>query len=139
LQTYTDGLRRLIRPQYADGLFYLVDKHPAFQLPDALRNPDLAVAEKHYANGLRFYFLGQYPQAEKELLEAYRNNGQDARILYYLGLSRLPQDGKRAAAVVNFQMGSLLERQSKPAPAAVGNSLERVQGANRRTLETYRP
>jgi tetratricopeptide (TPR) repeat protein len=121
------------------GLFYIVDHHPAFQLPDALRNPDLAVSEKHYANGLREYFLGRYPQAEKELLEAYRNNGQDARILYYLGLARLGQQGKRDQAIVNFQMGALLERQSKPGSPAVGAALERVQGGPRRTLETYRP
>lgn len=139
LQTYTEGLRRLIKPDQAAGLFYIVDRHPAFQLPDSLRNPDLAVAEKHYANGLRAYFLGQYPQAEKELLEAYRNNGQDARILYYLGLARLGQQNKRDQAVVNFQMGALLERQQKPGSAAVGASLERVQGGPRRTLELYRP
>jgi hypothetical protein len=139
LQTYTEGLRRTIKPDQGAGLFYIVDHHPAFQLPDALRNPDLAVAEKHYANGLRDYFLGRYPQSEKELLEAYRNNGQDARILYYLGLARLAQQGKRDQAIVNFQMAALLERQQKPGSAAVGAALERVQGAPRRTLETYRP
>jgi tetratricopeptide (TPR) repeat protein len=139
LQSYTEGLRRIIKPDQGAGLYYIIDHHPAFQLPDALRNPDLAVAEKHYANGLRDYFLGRYPQAEKELLEAYRNNGQDARILYYLGLARLGQQGKRDQAIVNFQMGALLERQQKPGSAAVGAALERVQGAPRRSLETYRP
>ncbi|MFX6225937.1 hypothetical protein ABTF68_20890, partial [Acinetobacter baumannii] len=87
LQQYTEGLRRLIKPDYAEGLFYLVDHHPAFTLPDALRVPDPVQAEKHYATGLKLYFAGQYPQAEDEFMEAYRNNSQDARYLYFLGLS----------------------------------------------------
>ncbi len=87
---------------------------------------------------MRHYFLGQYPQAETELKEAYRNNGQDARYLYYLGLARLAQRGKRDQATVNFQQASLLERQNKPSPAAVNHSLERVQGEARQALERYR-
>ena len=70
--------------------------------------PDPVQGEKHYAAGLRNYFSGQFAAAERELLEAYRNNDQDARYLYFLGLSRLPQEGKRPAAINNFQMGWLL-------------------------------
>lgn len=138
LQQYTEGLRRLIKPDYAEGLFYLVDHHPAFTLPDALRVPDPVQAEKHYATGLKLYFAGQYPQAEDEFMEAYRNNSQDARYLYFLGLSRLSQRGKRGEAIDNFQRGWLLERQAKPNSAAVGAALERVQGEARQVLNSYR-
>ncbi len=137
LKEYTEGLRRLIKPQFADGLYYIVDNHPSFQLPDALRVPDLVQGEKHYAAGLRAYFAGQYALAERELLEAYRNQPNDARYLYYLGLSRAAQ-GKRAAAIDNFQRGWLLERQNKPGAAAVGAALERVQGPARQTVNAYR-
>jgi len=137
LKEYTEGLRRLIRPQLADGLYYIVENHPSFQLPDALRVPDPVQGEKHYAAGLRFYFAGQYAQAERELLEAYRNQPNDARYLYFLGLSRMAQ-GKRAAAIDNFQRGWLLERQNKPGAATVGAALERVQGPARQTLNAYR-
>jgi tetratricopeptide (TPR) repeat protein len=139
LRMYSEGLRYLIRPEYAEGLNALVNNHPAFNLPDPLRNPDPLRAERHYGAGLRAYFAGQYMLAEREFIEAYRNQGQDARILYYLGLSRLPQQGKRSAATVNFQMAAILEQQNKPSPAAVNASLERVQGELRRFLTTYRP
>jgi hypothetical protein len=115
-----------------------VDNHPAFRRPDSLKPPDQLLAEKHFGNGLRFYFDRQYPQAEKELLEAVRYNDQDARYLYYLGLSRLLQ-GKREFALEDFRVGARLERQEKPSPAAVAGSLERVQGPIRQTLNKYRP
>ncbi|MBL8799862.1 MAG: hypothetical protein JNM56_38630 [Planctomycetia bacterium] len=138
LRMYSEGLRYLIRPEYADGLLGIVNNHPAFNLPDPLRQPDVLRSERHFGAGLRAYFAGNYSVAEKELLEAYRNNGQDARILYYLGLSRLPL-GKRQSAVVNWQMGAILEQQSKPSPAAVNSSLERIQGSLRQSLNSYRP
>jgi len=138
LRMYSEGLRYLIRPEYADGLAALVNNHPAFNLPDPLRQPDVLRSERHFGAGLRAYFAGNYSVAEKELLEAYRNNGQDARILYYLGLARLPQ-GKRQSAIVNWQMGAILEQQSKPSPAAVNSSLERIQGSLRQSLNSYRP
>jgi hypothetical protein len=138
LQNYTEGLRRIIKPEYAEGLFYLVDRHPAFSLPDALRVPDPIQGEKHYAAGLKFYFAGQYPQAEEEFAKAYYNNSQDARYLYFLGLAKLSQPGKRDQAIDSFQRGWLLERQAKPGSAAVGAALERVQGQARQFLNAYR-
>ena len=137
LKTYTEGLRYLSR--YGEGLAEIVNNHPAFNLPDPLRNPDPLRAERHFSNGLRLYYQGAYPQAEAEFLEAYRNQGQDARILYFLGLSRLPQQGKTDAARVNFQMGSILEQQSKPGAASVNAALERVQGETRRYVNQFRP
>jgi tetratricopeptide (TPR) repeat protein len=136
---YSEGLRYLVRPEYADGLAVLIYNHPAFNLPDPLRQPDPLKAEKYFGAGLRYYFAGQYAAAEREFLEAYRNQGQDARILYYLGLSRLPQQGKRSAALEVFRMASVLEQQNKPSPAAVNASLERIQGTLRQTLNAYRP
>jgi tetratricopeptide (TPR) repeat protein len=138
LEEYTRGLKGLIKPEYANGLSFIVDNHPAFRRPDSLKPPDQLLAERHFGNGLRFYFDRQYPQAEKELLEAVRYNDQDARYLYYLGLSRLLQ-GKREVALEDFRVGANLERQDRPSPAAVAGSLERVQGPVRQTLNKYRP
>jgi hypothetical protein len=129
----------LIPPNYAQGLSEIVDNHPAINLPDSLRIPDPLRAERHFGNGLRLYFNGQYANAEGEFIEAYRNNGQDARYLYFLGLSRLPQRDKTQSAMVNFEMAALLERQNKPSPAAINAALERVQGPLRQRLEGYRP
>jgi hypothetical protein len=138
LKTYTEGLRRIGKAEHGDGLFFIVDHHPAFSLPDALKVPDPVQGEKHYAAGLKLYFAGQYAAAEDEFAEAYRNNNQDARYLYFFGLAELGQQGKRAEAIDKFQRGWLLERQQKPNSAAVGTALERVQGQARQVLNAYR-
>jgi hypothetical protein len=137
LKEYNEGLKRLIKPEYSKGLSEIVYNHPAFNLPDPLRIPDPARADKHYSAGLRFYFAGRFADAETELYEAYRNQGQDARILYFLGLSELMQ-GKKDRARVAFQMAYNLEQQSKPGPVAVNASLERVQGETRKYLDQQR-
>ncbi|MFN4259395.1 MAG: hypothetical protein ACK4RK_08845 [Gemmataceae bacterium] len=138
LQEYVKGLNQLIKPEYADGLQMIIDNHPAFKRPDGLRYPDTALAEKHFASGLRHYYSRRYEEAEKDFLEAIRYFDQDARYLYFLGLARLPQ-GKVQEAREDFRFGGLLERQNRPTSAAVSVSLERVQGSVRQTLNNYRP
>jgi tetratricopeptide (TPR) repeat protein len=138
LKVYNEGLKRLIKPEYAEGLGKLIDNHPSFNLPDPLRIPDPTRADKHYSAGLRMYFAGRYAEAEKELKEAYRNQGDDARILYYLGLAEMAQPGKRKISGEHFLMAYNLEQQSKPGPQAVNASLERVQGEVRQYLNKFR-
>jgi tetratricopeptide (TPR) repeat protein len=138
LEEYVKGLNFLIQPEYAAGLKSLVDNHPAFKRPEGLNPPDPAQAEKYFAAGLRLYYAGQYPEAEKQFLEAVRYHNQDARYLYFLGLSRLPQ-GKQSFAIEDFRTGAQLERLNRPGPATVSLSLERVQGPTRQTLNRYRP
>jgi hypothetical protein len=138
LKVYNEGLRRLIKPEYSEGLSKLIYNHPSFNLPDPLRIPDPTRADKHYSAGLRMYFAGRYAEAEKELQEAYRNQGEDARILYFLGLAELAQPAKKKEAGEIFLRAYVLEQQSKPGPQAVNASLERVQGELRQYLNKYR-
>lgn len=144
LQEYTRGMELLARsgqrlkPEWAAGLRFLTENHPAFKRPDSLNPPDPVLAEKHFAAGLRAYNARRWAEAEQEFIQAVTYHDQDARYLYYLGLSRLPQ-GKRVEAAEDFRQGAMLERQNKPAPPVVSFSLERVQGPMRQTLNSYRP
>jgi hypothetical protein len=135
LRTYVTGLQERLKPAaYGNGLRYLVDHHPAFQRPDGMVPPNPEKARFHFAKGLDRYWDGDYAGAESQLLEAIHQNDQDARFYYYLGLSRLPQAGKRAYALDDFHMAGLLERRNRPGTAAVGLALERVQGPARTLL-----
>jgi hypothetical protein len=132
LKSYVIGLQKLLRPAaYGNGLRFLVDHHPAFQRPDGIVPPNPAEAKRRYGEGLAQYWAGDYAGAESKLLEAIHQNNRDARFYYYLGLSRLPQAGKRDAALDDLRIAGLLERQNKPGIAAVGLALERVQGPAR--------
>ena len=103
------------------------------------KDADPAEAERHFANGLRHYYARRYADAEKEFLEATRKHNQDARYLYFLGLSRLQQSGKRDDALEDFRLGAMLESESKPPRLVVNESLERIQGPERQTLNRARP
>jgi Flp pilus assembly protein TadD len=111
--------------------------HPALKRPDPIRPPDPLRAEGFYARGLRLYFQGHYEAAEQEFLQAVRFSDQDARYLYFLGLSRLNL-GKLDLAREDFRAGARLEVLEKPARGAVSLSLERVQGPHRLLLNAYR-
>jgi tetratricopeptide (TPR) repeat protein len=140
LQTYVEGLRPLMPRQYGSGLVYLIANHPRLKRPDSLRIANPMEAEKHFAAGLNFYFERDYANAEKEFLLTVENDSNDARYFYYLGLSRLAQN-KRRDAQDDFDQGATLERLNRPAPAAVSESLERIQGPTRRIVNDirYRP
>ncbi len=94
-------------------------------------------AEEQYAAGVRAFHRGDYAGAEGALFEAARHGGQDARYLYFLGLSRWAQ-GKGDVAAADFREAARLERQRKPGRAAVSAALERVQGAARQAVERFR-
>jgi hypothetical protein len=136
LRTYVEGLRRLC-PEYAEGLAWLVDTHPAFQRPDAAKSPDAEKGEQLYARGLLLYFAGRLSEAEQYFLEALRFGEPDARMNYFLGLARLDQ-GRRDQAEEDFRAAVKLERLNKPSPATVSRSLERIQGPDRRRLNAIR-
>lgn len=138
LQTYAQGLRDVAPRDYADTLDLIVERHPAFQRPTAAETPEPQMADRHYANGLRYYFSQQYADAEKELVEAVKFNDQDARYLYFLGLSRLAL-GKTDLAYEDFRQGGQLEERNRPSRFAVSVALERVQGRARQVLNSFRP
>ncbi len=123
--------------EYYDGLMYFILNDPRLKRPVTLRVPDPLAAEKHFAAGLNFYFDGNYINAEKSFLLTIENDSQDARFFYFLGLSRLAQN-RRREAYADFNQGVVLERINRPAPVAVDQSLERIQGPARCILNEFR-
>jgi hypothetical protein len=137
-RTVTVGVRRLLPPDEAAHVNFLLENHPAFQRREGLRSPDLMLAEEHYAEGLREYFDAQYAAAEKDFSDAVYYNDRDARYVYFLGLARLPQPGKQDLATDDFRRAARLEAEGKPPSAAVSLALERVQGPARHLLNRVR-
>ncbi len=136
VRTYAEGLRSNLDRAHADELMYLIDNHPKLKGPDSERIANPLMAEAHYGAGIRQYFNKHYDEAEKEFAAAVRNESQDARYHYYLGLSRLAQD--KDEAYEDFAQGALLEAKNRPARAAVSAALERVQGPVRTVINEAR-
>jgi hypothetical protein len=137
LRLYADGIRLFLPPEYRDGLLFLILNHPRLNRPDNLRVANPFEAEKHFAAGVNLYFDCDFVYAEKELLLAVENDGQDARYYYFLGLARLAQN-KRREAYRDFEEGAMLEQLNRPSPAAVSEALERIQGPTRILLNDVR-
>jgi hypothetical protein len=136
LLTYADALRPVLTREQLATLKELIQSHPALRRPETLAVQDPQEAERRYATGLRLLYSGRYAAAEKELLAAVAQDGQDARYYYFLGLARLNQ-GKRDA-YEDFEQGARLEQQGLPPSEAVNSALERVQGEARRTIDNAR-
>jgi tetratricopeptide (TPR) repeat protein len=136
LRTYAQGLKARLDREHEDELMYLIDNHPRLKGIDVARVPNPLQAEANYAAGLRHYTNKRYADAEKEFTEAVKNESQDARYYYYLGLARLAQNKPEASE--DFAQGAALESRGRPSRAAVSASLERVQGPVRATLNEAR-
>jgi tetratricopeptide (TPR) repeat protein len=136
LRTYAEGLKADLDRPHADQLIYFLDNHPRLKAPDSERVANPLLAEAHYGAGIRHYFDKQYQDAEKEFALAVKNESQDARYHYFLGLSRLAQN--KGEASEDFAEGARLEAQGRPAQAAVSISLERVQGPVRAIVNEAR-
>ncbi len=136
LNAYVEGMRPYISPERAAVLLAIVQGHPALHRPTIMTVADPLEAAKHYAAGLQWYNDHEYDKAEKEFVTAVEHDGQDARYYYYLGLSRLLQGDRDAYE--DFEQGARLERQDRPARAAVSAALERVQGEPRERLNAIR-
>jgi hypothetical protein len=135
--TYAEGLRGLLPPMYAAGLVDLVRRHPGLRQSETVAATNPMEAEKHFADGLNFYFDRDYVSAEKAFQSAVANDSQDARYYYYLGLTRLALN-ERGRALADLDQGGMLEALNKPAPAVVSASLERVQGPVRQLVNEIR-
>jgi tetratricopeptide (TPR) repeat protein len=136
LLTYADALRPALTREQVDTLKELILTHPALRRPETQAIASPPEAERHYATGLRLLYSGQYAAAEKDLLAAVGQDGQDARYYYFLGLARLYQ-GKRDA-FEDFVQGARLEQQGLPPREAIDSALERVQGPARGTIDNAR-
>jgi tetratricopeptide (TPR) repeat protein len=100
--------------------------------------PDPKLAEKLFSYGLKAYYGKSFGDAEDELMNAVRNNNQDARYYYFLGLARL-QQGKIEAAQDDFRQAAALERQGLPDSQTLNGYFERIQGPERQLINRYRP
>jgi len=104
--------------------------------PDVARIANPLMAEAHYGEGLRHYFAQRYDDAEKEFADAVKNESQDARYYYFLGLTHLAL--KKNEAYEDFAHGAMLENRGRPTRAAVSTALERIQGPVRTILNEAR-
>jgi hypothetical protein len=140
LTEYSTGIKALkALPKEYDGVLdRILANHPGMQRPDASVVADESLAFKHYGEGLELYRRGDFAKSEGEFVQAVRHNNQDARYLYFLGLSRW-QQGKRDSAAESFEDGAKLELKGRPTFRVVNESLESVQGELRRAVEKYRP
>jgi hypothetical protein len=144
LKEYSKGLK-LIYPGIATKeMTELIQDHPAFQQPDASNTPNPLMAERHFGEGMHFYWSKQYPQAEAQFRQAVKYFAKDARFQYYLGLAQLQQKTKlkRDAAIYFFEQGARLEAKlgatNPDAVREINASLERIQGELRQHLNSYR-
>jgi len=133
---YAEWVRNTQPGEQGDLLMLLLRNNPAVKKEDVdRRNP--FEGERLYGQGIRLYFQGDFASAEKLLQQSTEADNQDARVYYFLGLSRLAQ-GKQEPAYDSFEFGARLERSAKPGKAAINTSLERVQGPERRILGQVR-
>jgi hypothetical protein len=138
LKEYTAGLRdnKLLAPRHANELTRYLETHPAFQGVEIKTTPDPLEGERLYAAGLRHYTAKRYAEAQRDFAGAVQNDANDARYLYFLGLSRLMQGDR--GGVEDFDRAARLERAGRPDRAAVSTALERVQGPAREMLNAIR-
>jgi hypothetical protein len=95
-------------------------------------------AAKAYADGVQLYRDGRPTEAEAMLMAATRDDPNDARYWYFLGLTRWAR-GNKASADAAFKHGAELEARGLPTAGGVGASLEWVQGPARQALAAFRP
>lgn len=96
-----------------------------------------AAADSDYADGVQHFFAGRYDEAVSALTTAVDAGTKDPRVYYFRAVALLRQ-GQSAAAASDMQDGAKLEAADVHQTYSVGKSLERVQGADRVTLERYR-
>jgi TolA-binding protein len=148
LKEYAEGLNLIstktkITPKEVAALVVQIESHPAFQRPDAAA-PNPLLAERHFGEGLHYYWAKKYPEAEAQFRQAIRYYQRDARFEYYLGLAQYHQSSKekRDAAKYSFEQGAIKEAkaaQTNPdAVRDVNASLERIQGELRQYLNSFR-
>lgn len=89
-----------------------------------------------YGRGVHAYFAGQYDKAETYLSQSLAINPSDPRAFYFRALARM-RVGRTYEAREDMQLGASIEAE-QPGRRAVGAALQRVQGAERLTLEKYR-
>jgi len=106
-------------------------------LSTALAPAQEAVLNDFYGSGVHNFYDRDYNQAMHELSIAIDGGSRDPRPFYYRGLAKL-KSGDTYGGQADLQMGASLESADVNGFYPVARSLERVQGADRQTLEKYR-
>lgn len=105
-----------------------------------LSSGELAAKERaieSFNTGVEAYFAGRYVAAEEAFLKATQQDGTDARVWYFLGLTRFQRGHPTAAEA--FKKGGEQEARNQPSAKMVTAALERVQGPARHALNAHRP
>jgi hypothetical protein len=144
LKEYSQGLKLIYPGLETKEMTELIQDHPAFQQPDVSTTPNPLMAERHFGEGIHYYWSKEYLQAEAQFRQAVKYYDKDARYYYYLGLAQLQQKtkSKRDAAIYSFEQGALLEAKmasiNPDSVREINAGLERIQGELRQYLNTFR-
>ncbi len=96
-----------------------------------------AVLAQFYGSGVHQYFAGNYDRATADLTTAIDGGSKDPRAYYFRALTSLRR-GDSYSADSDLRVGASLESADVSQFYPVGKSLERVQGADRKTVERHR-
>ncbi|HKB00715.1 MAG TPA: hypothetical protein VKD90_00785, partial [Gemmataceae bacterium] len=114
-------------------------RSPAVTTGGPVFKPDpVKLAERFFADGVRAYYAGRYPEAESALRKAIQFNGEDARYHYLLGLT-LWMKKDLVGAEAEFEKGRDMELAGRPSSRVISAVLERFQGPARQAMNVYRP
>ena len=92
--------------------------------PDSAKIQNPVMAERHFGEGIHYYWAKNYVQAEVQFKQAVKYFDRDARYQYYLGLAMLqqPTKFKRDAAYFAFEKGAQLEAEARQIAASVSTA-----------------
>jgi hypothetical protein len=96
-----------------------------------------AVLAEFYGSGVHHYFAGDFDRAEADLTAAIKGGTRDPRAYYFRALAEM-RSGRDTNVAADLRAGAALESADLNQFYPVGKALERVQGANRMTIERYR-
>ncbi len=98
---------------------------------------DMHALRATYGRGVHAFFSGQMTQAEQLLSEAINAGSTDPRTYYFRAMVRLKLK-KQFESENDMRLGASFEARNPGGRYAISKSLQRVQGRDRRILETFR-
>lgn len=90
-----------------------------------------------YGRGVHAYFASQADLADQLFTQVIEAGSTDPRVYYFRAMARLGC-GRQYEAEADMRLGAAFEARDPGNRYAISKALERVQGANRRTLEEFR-
>lgn len=119
------------------GFFFVALLLTAFGIPANSAEPAVLEASTAYNSGYHLFFNGQFPEAQQMFEQARGLDENQPLYCYYLGLSLLRQ-GREAEGTDFLRMAAQLEQTPEGRLIDVGTGLERIQGAERLSIEKIR-